>query len=569
MQIQEVTIHGFRGIAGEISARFDNYSLLVGANNAGKSTVFSAICAFYEKDGFKFNESKDTPTDTSNWDRETWVEITYQVTDAERDSLKTEYQSPDNLLRLRKYFVSKDSDRKLGLIYAISADDDVSDKSFYGAKNVQSGKLGNLILIPAVSRVDDHTKLTGPSVLRDLLAGLLGDVLEGSGAFKDLKTHFEVFVSQIKTQQASNGSSIQDFEQGVSNELKSWGIEFELQFNPPQTAEIIKGLTGYALSDEEGNEIRPEQCGSGFQRHFIASLIRVAAEYELQKAGSKSKDFQPDLTVLLFEEPEAFLHPPLQCQLARNLRQLASANARQVICSTHSPHFVSKNASDLKSMIRLRNHGGIRTCHQISESDWDTIVVSNQSIVQVAQQYPNSQFAKNIHTDDLKAEMEAVKNSLWLDSDRSSAFFGGHVLLVEGPTEVAFINRLVDDGRINPGPEGLTVIDTIGKYNIHRFIGLFSCLGIDHFVMHDDDSHGDPHHQGINRLIDDTAKQYPSFCRRIQTITGDLERLLSVPPCKQSHRKPQHLLFKYGNGDIDDTKIKSFCGLVNGLISAA
>ena len=43
--------------------------------------------------------------------------------------------------------------------------------------------------------------------------------------------------------------------------------------------------------------------------------------------------------------------------------------------------------------------------------------------------------------------MEAVKHFLWLNPDRSSIFFANHVLLVEGPTEVALINKLSEMGK--------------------------------------------------------------------------------------------------------------------------
>jgi predicted ATP-dependent endonuclease of OLD family len=47
MKISKVVIHNFRSI---LDSEFDlaDYSLLVGENNAGKTTVISALRAFYE-----------------------------------------------------------------------------------------------------------------------------------------------------------------------------------------------------------------------------------------------------------------------------------------------------------------------------------------------------------------------------------------------------------------------------------------------------------------------------------------------------------------------------------------
>jgi len=53
MKLVHVCIHNFRGIH-DAAINLHDYNLLVGPNNAGKSTVIAAILVFYEKDGFKF-----------------------------------------------------------------------------------------------------------------------------------------------------------------------------------------------------------------------------------------------------------------------------------------------------------------------------------------------------------------------------------------------------------------------------------------------------------------------------------------------------------------------------------
>ena len=60
MKISQVQIHNFRGILDE-SFELQDYTLLVGPNNAGKSTVMDAIRAFYEKDKFTFKKDSDFP----------------------------------------------------------------------------------------------------------------------------------------------------------------------------------------------------------------------------------------------------------------------------------------------------------------------------------------------------------------------------------------------------------------------------------------------------------------------------------------------------------------------------
>jgi len=86
-----------------------------------------------------------------------------------------------------------------------------------------------------------------------------------------------------------------------------------------------------------------------------------------QKVSKKTKDFAPSLNLVLFEEPEAFLHPPQQEDLARNLIKVSEAVDWQIVCSTHSAHFVSRNAARFPAIIRARRADGIVSTCQIDE----------------------------------------------------------------------------------------------------------------------------------------------------------------------------------------------------------
>ena len=127
-----------------------------------------------------------------------------------------------------------------------------------------------------------------------------------------------------------------------------------------------------------------DKFGSGFQRHFIYSIIRIANDYMPVTAGTKSKDFVPSMNLLLFEEPEAFLHPPQQMHLCRDLIQLSKSDNWQVLATTHSSHFVSKSTDMLPSLIHLTKSDGVTTIHQILQEDWDDIVTNNGMIDDLA-----------------------------------------------------------------------------------------------------------------------------------------------------------------------------------------
>lgn len=559
MKLTHISIHNFRGII-DVSMAFHPYALVVGANNSGKSTIIDCIRAFYEKDGFKFKKEANFPLKGAA-DQESWIELTFALSDEEHESLKDEYKTDDKSLKVRKYFQTgeklHDGKNAAGSILGYKSDGTLSNEPFYGAKNVQSGKFGDLIYIPAISKVDEHTKLSGPSALRDLITNIMSDVVEGSDAYKTLTESVTAFAGSVRAIETEDKRSLSNFENDLNALLAPWQTNFNLKFTTPSTAEIIKSMLGWDIRDNHHEKPQGvEYFGSGFQRHFIYSLIQLGAKYVPQKVSKKAKDFVPSLNLVLFEEPEAFLHPPQQEDLARNLIKVSEAADWQIACSTHSAHFVSRNAARIPAIIRARRADGIVSTFQIDDAQWTAIVDANQIIQQVATKYPK--VAKTMQADDLKPEMESVKYFLWLNPDRAGMLFAQNVLLVEGPSETALINRLLDDGKLAL-PQGTYVLDCLGKYNIHRFMNLLSGLGVVHAVLHDDDNNSNEH-QELNKLIDDSKSA--DFTRAVVTIPKDIEDMLGVTPPGSKHRKPQHLLYCYATMQIDNGKLNLFCAKV-------
>lgn len=76
--------------------------LVIGANNSGKSAVVDAIRAFYEVDKeSKFVAERDAPK-AGSVDKDSWIEITYELSEEEDVSLKEGYRTKDRLLTLHK-----------------------------------------------------------------------------------------------------------------------------------------------------------------------------------------------------------------------------------------------------------------------------------------------------------------------------------------------------------------------------------------------------------------------------------------------------------------------------------
>lgn len=559
MQILDITIHNFRSIA-HCTFNLGDYSLMVGANNSGKSNVMDALRIFYEK-GLKYERGRDFPKiDTE--DNESWVEIEFSLSDDEYSSLKDEWKQPNNRLRVRKYLQTQekgsDGKTKLG-IYAYNQNSQMADEHFYGAKNVQQGKLGNIIYIPAVSKLDEHTKLTGPSALRELLNDILKKLVKSSSAFSKLTSEFETFSDNIKAEKTEDEKSLAGLEHDITENIKEWDVAFELNINPVSETDIVKNLVSYKIIDNALNErMEAEQFGQGFQRHLIFTLIQTAAQYAPANAAGKKKEFKPDMTFLLFEEPEAFLHPMQQNILCRSLKTIGGQKGQQIFVSSHSPHFVSHNSDDIPSIIRLCRDNNKTLVGQIGKDNLVGIFADNQQINEILK---NTSYEAEI--DDLKEEMEAVKYFLWLNPERCGMFFARYVLLVEGPTERVLLNYLIETGQLSTPKGGVFILDCLGKFNIHRFMNILSPLKIKHSVLFDADNEK-PTHDKVKKLIEDSKNEHTL---KIDSFPDDIEAFLDIDKSKKPHRKPQHVMLKLKENKVAEEKLNALIEKVEKLFT--
>lgn len=98
-----------------------------------------------------------------------------------------------------------------------------------------------------------------------------------------------------------------------------------------------------AFAAESGGSVTPlERMGDGWQSLIRLAALDVLSQYE-EEIGER--------TLLLFEEPETYLHPHLRRKMRDVLEGLA-AKGWYVIASTHSPDFISFRTQQV--VVRLR-----------------------------------------------------------------------------------------------------------------------------------------------------------------------------------------------------------------------
>jgi hypothetical protein len=548
MRVVEVKIHNFRSIH-DAAIQLEPLSLIAGANNSGKSNIIDAIRLFYGE--LKWDNDRDAPK-VAGEDGDAWVEIEFQPTEEELAQLKDDYRSADGTFRVRNYVSpSTDADDKVRAGFYAYENDALSDNLFYGAKNVGSGKVGHIVYVPAVSKIDDNSKLSGPSALRELVAEVLNKVVADSDAYQELTRAFGDFEVSIKTQTSADGQSLESLEKEVTDEISSWEASFSLAVQSIQPEEILKTMIKPQLIDQtHGGEIDQARFGAGFQRHLIYTLIKLAAKHaNPPKASSgEKKEFTPHLTWILFEEPEAFLHPSQEEVLHDSLLKLVLDGTTQVLLTTHSSRFVSRSMDDLTRLIRLRRDAGISTAYQLSKTELDKLF--DDALVADDLIRPVGTTAADVNK---AAMMSSLKTELWMQATRTTAFFSQRVILVEGPCETALYSYLTTRGLLDPPIRGLAVIDCLGKYNIHRFVGILGAFGIDHSVLYDGDG-GKCHDTEVTTAISGAMK---SFTQRITRFANDLESELGITPLprNESNRKPQYILYHLETGQVDESKL--------------
>ena len=185
--------------------------------------------------------------------------------------------------------------------------------------------------------------------------------------------------------------------------------------------------------------------------------------------------------LILFEEPEVFLHPKVAFKLRESLYELAENSPYQIICATHSPLMIDISKSH-SSLIRVTK-----------DNDETT------STFQVG----DDVFGKD---EEQKQRVQMINR---FNPHICEAFYADKVILVEGDTETIVYRDLLK--RFYPNEE-IFVLNTGSKTNMPFFQEILTRFHITHFVIHDTDT----------EFISDGKKKNPAWSLN-QTIWDKVE----------------------------------------------
>ncbi|GIK23624.1 MAG: hypothetical protein BroJett005_30380 [Ignavibacteriota bacterium] len=559
MKLRRLRIHNFRSII-DADIEIHDYTMLVGANNAGKSNVLAALRAFYEE----IKWSNDDVPKVGKSSEESWIELSFALTGEEWSGLADKYKDgvADQVLTVRRYFASKDRVKSnQSNVYGM-VKGELDKDLFYGAKNVGTAKVGRVIYIPALTTPADQMKTTGPSPLRDMLNFMLKRVVSDSAAYKEVESAF----SKLNDEARGKDGFLAKIAKPINEAIEHWGIRFDMSVNTVSPDDITKNLVKHGFADAMLGDtaFALDRYGHGFQRSFLYELIKLAPTFAESKKVEK-KEFDPDFTLILFEEPEAFLHPAQQENMAYHLRRLGSGDAQQVMVTSHSPIFVGKVADDLCQIVRACRENGLTTLGQITRSDIQEVFADGLDFKRCLETYVNDQTvqddqkqeARKLLADapsdeEIATQEERFRYQLWLDTERASMFFADRVLLVEGATEKALFAWLLARDWHDLSRFRVAVIDVMGKFNFHRYIALLDNFRIPYGLMLDDDQ-DKQHHKAVNEML------------RNKAGVNRLAEAMFIPTCMESFlgkslpgradRKPVQVLKELEGGSIEQEKL--------------
>ena len=161
--------------------------------------------------------------------------------------------------------------------------------------------------------------------------------------------------------------------------------------------------------------------------------------------------------LILFEEPEVFLHPKIAFKLRNSLYELAANSPYQIICATHSPLMIDISKPHASLIRVVKSTDEITTTFQVGEDVFG-------------------------RDDEQKERVQMINR---FNPHICEAFYADKVILVEGDTETIVYRDLLK--RYYPNEE-IFVLNTGSKNNIPFFQEILTKFQINHFVIHDTDT---------------------------------------------------------------------------------
>lgn len=461
-RLHKLIIKNFRSIGNKpVEIELDNIVVLVGANNAGKSSILKAY-EIVMSEGSKESQLtiEDFPNHRITEDKYPEIELQTIVYDnSPGDKWLIETEDGENLVREKWIWKSTGKPVRYGFDITKNdwANENDKQKVPWGAPNIANSRRPKPHIVEAFASPEEQTKQ-----VIGILVSILNERVKTIKEDTDEESTFNKLISTVKVLQTSIVEECQEQINKIQTELSSYVGKvfpnYEVKFdakpeeNLENTINFFKANPQLLIGPTNGFKSPIERQGSGARRTLLWTALRIVAE---NKKTEKDKN-RPH--VLLLDEPEICLHPSAVRESCDLLYSLPQNDNWQVMVTTHSPQFIDISR-DNTTIVRVSRD--------------DKGDVSGTTIFRPER--------ANL-TDDDKQNLKLLNI---YDPYVGEFFFGGKIIIVEGDTEYSAFRHIISDNKEKY--KDVHIIRARGKSTIVSLAKILNQFGASYSVLHDSD----------------------------------------------------------------------------------
>jgi putative ATP-dependent endonuclease of OLD family len=334
IQLRHITIENFRSIIEKpLDVDFGSYTVLVGANNSGKSNVLRALNYFFNGriDGTDYELDRDFPKYENLNKQRTRFTVTLSFDpgkDAYLDRMIRDLEQEANVKRLRGNIL------RIRLILNKNGQPSMQFYSRQGLKNVRRELIEQVLNAIRASVRFKYLPVgrDAAQVIQNQIADeLIRTIYSGySGAIKkrrEINEAIKNLLNKLSSKLTETNQSLTSSMQRVFLEVKK--LDLKLPFE-----DLESMLPNLSPSIKDDYETSLEVKGAGIQTSTLLFLLKYLADNHPQRHNARVT------FIWAIEEPESYLHPERQKGVAEVL--YAFSKDVQTIITTHCPHFVPR-----------------------------------------------------------------------------------------------------------------------------------------------------------------------------------------------------------------------------------
>lgn len=451
LTLKNIHVIGFRSLS-EINLPLQNLSIFIGKNNAGKSNILLAIKFLLEASVKEISSEDFYKSETEQVEKieiigDFIVPVEYMALCDEKHRNRIQNCIVDDVLRVRRTISKSDNDKVKISSMEFWQPDKREYSTVTGIDAAFKQFLPEVIFIEAFKDPSEESQAKGTAALGKILKQIVEQVSDKinddvmSAISVAEKKFNRMMLGGIETDDRPD--ELKRVESRIKSHIQEVfsGSDVRLKFNLPNVSDLISTAT-VELKDR-GPWTAPDGKGQGFQRVLYVALLQTLADELRDETAEVNRPF-----ILLYEEPETFLHPALQREVGNILESISKTN--QVVAASHSPILVTPS--------RLEN-----------------VVIVRQEL------HPNPHKTNFYIPDSSLFERDDDRNiiSLLKLNNSSDFLFSDFILVVEGVSDRFLIESSWDKvrGKFDKKFETISIIESGGKDVVPVWISYLAKMG--------------------------------------------------------------------------------------------